>query len=420
MSTPKDATGRSRRGRTPERRPMPLIAASVFGDIGSLDVALRKLVRDARERGDADDEFPVYLLLSSTQQRMPRVIESLSSLRNVDPESALVRQIKSTVENIMELISRISGNESFSYKRVGETVSTISSGIDNLESLSFELMKESLDVSERRYGQLSDLVERAEVQIRQMRRTSSGIETKLEEFDQRLAAELAQARAMESSLEASRSEQSDAFRSALSQLNDEKAKTLAQARLELGTAVTSARADEAKIAEKHLSQIEGLLDKSKVGSSKVANESIASYYSNSANSERVSARVWAGIAFILGLAIAGLVVALVFRSISQPVDSQFIAILRIIAPLIGTPLFIYATLEARQHRKRSWDLEDCAITHSTIGAMIAPLPDDMQYDVIARTANRLYISGASHVRSGSMPQKDPDPTDQASAGHPVA
>jgi hypothetical protein len=151
-------------------------------------------------------------------------------------------------------------------------------------------------------------------------------------------------------------------------------------------------------AQEHLNQLEKLVDGAKLAASMVANDKISKYYSESANIERRSAKRWTGIALGSGLMVVGLVVTIIIISIFKPAEGAFASTLRILAPLIGGPLFLYAAYEARQHRSRAWALVDSAITHSTIGSMIAPLPKAMQNNLLLEAARKMYVNTSSSER----------------------
>lgn len=394
------------------------------------------MLRSSRRPGaKRSDEFPISIALQPLHDRLERAREALQSARLSDIDMEIVQQIDHLGELSLSEIQIFAELGEITYQNASEPASRVSGYATQIESLSWDLLKWSLRYSEEQRRRLGEITERAGMQVGILQRESASTEKSLAEFQHRINEETVKVDALGHSLEAARVEQAEIFRAEIAAVSDERARAVSGARNEIERAVSAARELERSSANSHLKQIEGILDKSKVAASKVANETISSYYSGAAKKEIVSARIWALTAFVVGLIISGLVVTVVILSIFRPVENEFAAVLRIMAPLIGSPLFIYATLEAREHRKRAWQLEDSSITHSTIGAMIAPLPDTMQHGILVKAAAKMYVQDGivsaipsdhdnHQIRENSLDGTGilsvaPDPR-VTPAGHPVA
>ncbi|QIZ36478.1 hypothetical protein [Saccharopolyspora sp. ASAGF58] len=355
-------------------------------------IAMRSL-RKQRETKSDTIEISILPSFADFGEALRNAQDALESSRTISMESDSVATIIESCKVATEQFISLSKISDFSFEVIHVQVSKIQSSARRINSATHELLKSTLVMSESERARILTIIDRAEYQSAELNHSARTATEKLHDFQSMLNAETARLEHLRTSAEELRKEQSVHFRAELSSLTEERARVLAEAREELNTAVGVAREEERKSAELHVQKIEKLLDQSKLAASKVANDTIASYYTNSANKEVRSARLWSATAIVTGVIISVLVVTVVIISIFKPVENTFAAVLRILAPLIGSPIFVYATLEARQHRKRSWDLDDAAITHSTIGAMISPLPQEMQHSVLLQTATRMYVNG---------------------------
>jgi hypothetical protein len=366
----------------------------------TLDLIEKTRIYSANIAGQSsaeNSELSIETYLQDLSAALVKAEDSVRAARLTKVESAIIRRMRRFCGIAIEQLQILRDLEKLSFDETIDHLSKLHNSAHRIEMASYDLLKNALEVSEsdrRKFDEISHNAQAAQLRLdRELRIVRGALDSQ--------KAEVAESDVRIADLERNTKNfvtiQTEAMRAELASIAVERNKSLAQARDEITTALAQAREGDRSTAEEHVRQIEQILDKAKLAASKVANATISSYYSNSAKKERTSARIWAVTAVVLGILISALVVTVVILSIFRPVETTFASVLRILAPLIGSPLFIYATLEARQHRKRAWTLDDAAITHSTIGAMIAPLPQQMQHGILYRTASRLYVQGPSHL-----------------------
>ncbi|WP_208630110.1 hypothetical protein [Amycolatopsis kentuckyensis] len=338
---------------------------------------------------------------------LERAEQSLRSIRLSGVNSAAVKTIQRFSDLASQQAQTISSMEVITWESVSPPLSKLNEYSSKIENVAFALLRDALGVSEDTRRDLSELALHARHSSARLEESISRTNADIKDLHDRVTRETLHISSLGDSLQDMRNSQMEALNAFLSEFQREKTVALAKSQEQVAEAIEAIRSGEESKSKDHLLQLEKLVDSAKLAASMVANDKISKYYSESAEAETKSARKWTWIALITGFLISGLIATIIIISIYNPTESTFASIIRVLAPLIGGPMFIYATLESRNHRRRAWKLTDSAITHSTIGAMIAPLPEAMQHSLLLQAAQKMYVADKSGSNSEPSSLKIP-------------
>lgn len=385
-----DPPSNARRKRNAARVRSSEMARAAVANLNEVRDLVVAAERELRRRVPAEHEIE----LRNTIASLSRVVEYVENmLQSVNMADVAAESITTILDESTQIAS------SLDTVLRGENENDISSMLYSIRTMSLQLegaasslIEERQRVTEVEASRLRTLADNAAYSTRRMEATLEEANQQLHMLLARISNEAARVESIETELNSLRDRQMVALRGELSAFQDERTKALALAQENLTEAAGVARDKEIADAKNHLDQLGSLLDNAKLMASAVANEKIADHYERSAKAELKSSRRWSWLAIVVGSVISLAVVGIVVLSIYKPVEGTFAAVLRVFAPLIGGSIFIYATLESRNHRRRAWTLTDYAIAHNTIGSVIAPLPKEMQHELLHQAARKMYVS----------------------------